>query len=149
MGIDILNIKTKHEWADYIDSIYVMYRPWHILDNRFEVNLPSDKVKGHEVEMQHWVATNFNYDIQCIIDTEPRDLTDNEINNITVNVTKKHLIKKVKKWGLIREVPNSPEAIERYVRNAITNSKRYVVNTFYLFYFLSEEDAMAFKVRWM
>lgn len=144
----MLNIYTEYAWENHIDDMYYEYRPWHDLGSKFEVTLPEDKVKHREVEIQHWLSTSFNYDIQCIIKNEKRDLTKQELANIRVNVTKKHATVTKRVWGVKREVPNSKEEIEKYIEGAIDMAKRYTVDVLYSFYFLSDEDAMAFKLRW-
>ena len=123
-------------------------RPWYALDRRFLVELPENKVTHHEAEIEHWIVTNFNYDVYCIIESVKRELTDQEIHNVRINARKKNLTTTVKKWWKEREVVNSEEEIQKYIEGALAASRYWAKRTFSLFYFLSEEDAMAFKIRW-
>lgn len=145
----MLHIKTRYEWEDYFDDMDESLTPWHSLKSRFEVKLPSDKVKQKEIDIQHWLVTNFNYDIYGMIDNERCELSTQMIQNIKTNVRINNLTTETRRWGRKREIPNSEAKIQDLIDAATAWHTAHSVTKVYSFYFLSEEDAMAFKLAWI
>ena len=146
----MLKIFTDYEWDDYIKKMDANKRYWFDLSQRYSVLLTPAQVDNRHAQIEHWVITQCSYDVYCMIHAvERNELADKTKKTIRTNIQRTPPTKKPAKYLKLKSVPLEGDELEEYIAAVEEWHLNHIKDTVYGFYFLVEEDALAFKLRWL